>query len=563
MLLNPKRLNDKINGYLDQAVKRASSPQFARVYFDGSTSYIDTATTGDFSFTDPVNGTVLLSTLGGASHARSHALLTVADHSDVATYLNQAVLTSSSPTFAGLTLGALSGVLKATAGVISAVTIGTSLSYSAPVLDAIQDIRTAASPTFGGLTVGALAGMIKATAGVLSAATAGTDYPGLAFGNTFTAAQKINVNSTTALFVEQDGVKDNTFIVNTTNGRVGVRVAPLTELHVSGATVLGTDNVPMPLLVATTANGGFGVQSPGNTNWVLNILYQGTPATATRRFAFGVAAAASNFAIGTVQKDAVLRSYFGKLHFATCSTGDGTTNDPVRLTLIQTGQIGIGNASPTAMLHLPAGLATANYAPLKFTSGVSLTTAVAGSVEFTTDDLFFTITTGAARKRLLMADVVGGLTSGRIPAATTNGRLADGPTPAADGTYVSPTSITISKGLITAIAAEIKAMSFVIFTPVSTDDILLIKLPRGITVTQVSGICIGGTNVVGQLQEYAIDGTTPVDTQAADTTYTTSQVTNTTFNNAAMDASDWLGWKMTSISGTVTSFHLTIWYYEV
>lgn len=54
-----------------------------------------------------------------------------------------------------------------------------------------------------------------------------------------------------------------------------------------------------------------------------------------------------------------------------------------------------------------------------------MTSAEAGAVEFTTDDLFFTITTGTARKRILFADPVGGLTSGRVPYATTNGRLTD------------------------------------------------------------------------------------------------------------------------------------------
>ena len=90
------------------------------------------------------------------------------------------------------------------------------------------------------------------------------------------------------------------------------------------------------------------------------------------------------------------------------------------------GRVGIGlTSTPTARLHLPAGTATASTAPLKFTTGVSNTAAEAGAVEFTTDDLFFVITTGTARKRLLMADPVGGLTSGRVPYATTNGRLTD------------------------------------------------------------------------------------------------------------------------------------------
>lgn len=82
-----------------------------------------------------------------------------------------------------------------------------------------------------------------------------------------------------------------------------------------------------------------------------------------------------------------------------------------------------GTTAPAAFVTIAAG--TTSIAPLQFTSGTSLTSAVAGSMEFTTDDLFFTITTGTARKRLLMADPVGGLTSGRVPFATTNGRLTD------------------------------------------------------------------------------------------------------------------------------------------
>lgn len=47
-----------------------------------------------------------------------------------------------------LTIGSLEGILKAATGVVAAATIGVSLSYSAPTLDAIQDIRTIATPQF-------------------------------------------------------------------------------------------------------------------------------------------------------------------------------------------------------------------------------------------------------------------------------------------------------------------------------------------------------------------------------------------------------------------------------
>ena len=47
----------------------------------------------------------------------------------------------------------------------------------------------------------------------------------LGTANAFTAAQTINVNSATAFVVEQDGVKDNTLVVDTTNGGIGINTA--------------------------------------------------------------------------------------------------------------------------------------------------------------------------------------------------------------------------------------------------------------------------------------------------------------------------------------------------
>jgi len=80
--------------------------------------------------------------------------------------------------------------------------------------------------------------------------------------------------------------------------------------------------------------------------------------------------------------------------------------------------------SPTAYIDLPAGTTAGGTAPLKFTSGTVMTTAEAGAIEFTTDDFFATITTGAARKAFVLDDGAR-LTSGKSPVATTNGRLID------------------------------------------------------------------------------------------------------------------------------------------
>ena len=129
-----------------------------------------------------------------------------------------------------------------------------------------------------------------------------------------------------------------------------------------------------------------------------------------------------------------------------------------RMRITTAGKVGIGLTAPTAYLHLKAGTAAANTAPLKFASGVSLTTAEAGAMEFTTDDLYFTITSGTARKGLILNDGTN-LTSGKIPIATTNGRLTDGQTPlagtktyyVADSSGGSPTrKLTFVDGILTA-----------------------------------------------------------------------------------------------------------------
>ena len=69
------------------------------------------------------------------------------------------------------------------------------------------------------------------------------------------------------------------------------------------------------------------------------------------------------------------------------------TNNVKRLEVTGSGNVGIGGVTPTARLHLPAGTATANTAPLKFTSGTNLTTAEDGAVEYNGSALYFTMGT--------------------------------------------------------------------------------------------------------------------------------------------------------------------------
>ncbi len=66
--------------------------------------------------------------------------------------------------------------------------------------------------------------------------------------------------------------------------------------------------------------------------------------------------------------------------------------------LDNSGKIGVGIGTPTALLHLKEGTTSANTAPIKFTSGVGLTTPEDGAMEYHNSHLYFTI--GSTRYQL-------------------------------------------------------------------------------------------------------------------------------------------------------------------
>lgn len=108
----------------------------------------------------------------------------------------------------------------------------------------------------------------------------------------------------------------------------------------------------------------------------------------------------------------------------------------------------LAGGTMTGALVLRTGSATAGTSPLKFVSGSLMTAPEIGALEFLTDDLLFTISTGTARKRLALCDA--SLTSGRVPFATTNGRLTD----SANLTYTDATAalgLTLTQSARTAL----------------------------------------------------------------------------------------------------------------
>ena len=77
-------------------------------------------------------------------------------------------------------------------------------------------------------------------------------------------------------------------------------------------------------------------------------------------------------------------------YFTFITTPNGSTARTERLRIDNAGHVGIGVQNPTAKLHLEAGTASANTAPLKFTSGSVMTAQENGAVEYDGTNYFAT-----------------------------------------------------------------------------------------------------------------------------------------------------------------------------
>jgi hypothetical protein len=74
------------------------------------------------------------------------------------------------------------------------------------------------------------------------------------------------------------------------------------------------------------------------------------------------------------------------------------TTNITKMVIANGGNVGIGITTPTAVLHLKAGTATAGTAPIKLTAGTNLTTPENGAFEFNGTNLYFTV--GGVRKTI-------------------------------------------------------------------------------------------------------------------------------------------------------------------
>lgn len=176
----------------------------------------------------------------------------------------------------------------------------------------------------------------------------------------------------------------------------------------------------------------------------------------------------------------------------TFKVSDGTTTGQTTvMTMLGNGNVGIGVASPTAYLHLNAGTATANTAPLKFNSGTNLTTPEAGAVEYDGSRLYSTKAT-AIREAL-----VGTIFTQTADKSVTNTVTETSIVGTGVGTLTLPANFLVAGKTIRV------TMSGVYSTVVVTGDTVTIKVKYGSTVLAskaTTALVTGGTNLAWEAE---------------------------------------------------------------
>ena len=149
----------------------------------------------------------------------------------------------------------------------------------------------------------------------------------------------------------------------------------------------------------------FGRLTINGTTTSLNAVI-GFNNSGTNKGYIGVAFGANNILTGDAADDMAIRSV--------ANLRLGTNGDNIRVFIPTAGNMSLmkGNTAPSSKLHIGAGSATANTAPLQFDSGALETVARAGVMEFLTDAYYATVTTNAIRKMIVAG------TTGRATAQT-------------------------------------------------------------------------------------------------------------------------------------------------
>jgi hypothetical protein len=320
-----------------------------------------------------------------AGHRVGGHLIAAGSSSLNAGTINNAINATNTPT---LNLGSGSLALNGTVNVggffglmATAPTLGTSAAI-------IGDNGATGSAVFLGRVNGTTVVSIDGT-GIFSSTIATITPKIYPASDSTTAIQILKADGTTSIAT-----------IDTTNGRVGIGVIPTVAFQVNGAqTIISqTTNASSEASNATLVVHAF---NPSVGDDILCVGSNGAGRQFVIRdqtftsFAYGISAGTvymgRDFAPSTL-------SYTGDtgrnwdINTMTWA-GDGTpfiwknsltafNTNTEQMRLDTSGRLGLGVSSATAVLHLKAGTATANTAPLQFNSGTIETTARAGLHEY-------------------------------------------------------------------------------------------------------------------------------------------------------------------------------------
>lgn len=219
-----------------------------------------------------------------------------------------------------------------------------------------------------------------ATSSFSSSATTPLVIGGAGTTSTLTLKTTTGVGTTNADMIFQVGSNGGTEAMRILNSAfVGINKAiPTARFHI-GSTSGGANSgmaleqlangsaaasyIPVDFMVPTTGLIGQFLATASN--------YSNSNAIAINSMAILAEATSGQLALGAIGSSGFISFITG---------GIAVANEGMRL--ISSGKLGIGVTAPTAVLHLKAGTATADTAPIKLTSGTLTTSAVAGQYEY-------------------------------------------------------------------------------------------------------------------------------------------------------------------------------------
>ena len=276
-----------------------------------------------------------------------------------------------------------------TAGV-TAVTIGSNTNLANTTL--IKGGNGAGAITMtpqtnGTIVIGATAGGGAITVGSSTAAQTvnigtGTGASTVNIATGITTGKAINIGT---------GAVANTVTIGNTTGATAVNINAGT-----GNILIGGPAAYYQTIARNATDGALGIwggtsEANGAYFKITGSTYAASPGNGSAEFVVRdfTGANASRFA---------LWGYDGASTWAPIFRTDGATGNTwlAPTDTYTTGKVGVGlttGTTPTAALHLKAGVAAAGGAPLKFTSGTNLTAAEAGAVEYNGTNFFVTNST--------------------------------------------------------------------------------------------------------------------------------------------------------------------------